>query len=157
MSSNPYSSPRAAASAPAPHGGDSIITPRMVRLMAEARWWTLVLALLALLLTGMLLLAIVMVVVSDPLTREARGVGAVELAVAGVMLLLYGVPAVLLFLSSQKLSVFVMTGRGQDLASALSMQRTLWIVVALIGTVWGTLTTLKLVLTVLALSRGMGV
>jgi hypothetical protein len=155
MSSNPYSSPRAAASAPAAQRlGTSIITPRMLALMAEARWWTLVLALLAFLLTGLLLLALLLITVGT--VEGAPGVGPVEMAVVGVMLLLYGAPAVLLFLSSQKLATFVSTRRAEDLVSALSMQRTLWIVLGLIGTLWGALTTLRLVLTALYLYRGMG-
>ena len=123
----------------------------MLALASESRWWTLVLALLAFLLTGLMSLVLLLAVMGS--MGDVR-FGAVEFGVLVGMLLFYGVPAVLLFVSSQKLSTFVATGRTADLTSALSMQRTLWIVLGLMGTVWGALTTLRLVLTVMALLQG---
>ena len=53
MATNPYASPE---SGRASATEDDAITPRMIALMGEARWWTMVLALLSLLMSLLLLL-----------------------------------------------------------------------------------------------------
>lgn len=140
MATNPYASPE---SGRASATEDDAITPRMIALMGEARWWTMVLALLSLLMSGFLALGAVLALVGS-VNSPAR-MGFFELAILGVLILFFGVPAILLFLSSQKLAVFVASGRGSDLVSALAMQRTLWLVLGLLGMLWGTLTTIRLV------------
>jgi len=138
---NPYAAPESGHSQAI---ADEATTPRMIALMGEARWWTMVLAMLALLMSGFLLLATVLALVGS--ANSPARVGGFELAILGVLILFFGVPAILLFLSSQKLAVFVASGRGSDLVSALAMQRTLWLVLGVLGMLWGTLTTIRLVL-----------
>lgn len=141
MATNPYAAPQSGHS---PTIADDAITPRMIALMGEARWWTMVLAMLALLLSGFLLLGALLTLVGS--ADSPVRMSGIELAILGVLILFFGVPAILLFLSSQKLAAFVASGRGSDLISALAMQRTLWLVLGLLGMLWGTLTTIRLVL-----------
>jgi len=145
--------PRGSAS-PQPAGPpvrDNAVTPRMIALMSEARMWTLVLAFFALMLAaflGLVILGSMVQRLNMPISFKAF-----ELAILGMLFLFYAVPAVLLFLASQRLSTFVASGKGQDLILALSAQRTLWIVLGAIGMLLGTLTTLKLAIAFLRASQ----
>lgn len=126
---NPYQSGYYGGTPPAP-GCEEVLTPRMIRVLGETKWWVLVLAIIGTLSTLIRLV--------DGLLWLGAGPGMMGY-VLGSMLgtLLFGVvPVIMLFIYSLSCRDFTLSGHAYDLHKAVRVQKTMWLVFGVLTILW---------------------